>query len=230
MSLTVSLFMCVCLCLCLCLCLAHPLRPVCRSAINESLRERLEFAQRHLGIQFELRDSELATGSGETFRSCVCPAGWEGERCLQRVGADHSPSSIRTRFVPLVDHGTIDARNYGNNELQSYVLRCSATDLNAARVPRLTFSEFSTESCCDRVLVYDSFDSSVVDYNATDHSVSADYSATDNSGYDSELLNASGSRVPSPVTGTAGHVLLVRFFSDYSITSSGFLAAFACIN
>jgi cubilin len=65
---------------------------------------------------------------------------------------------------------------------------------------QLSFSAFSTESCCDRVQVYDGTTTSAT-----------------------RIGNFSGSTLPTSVTST-GNALLVTFTSDFSVTGAGFTA------
>jgi cubilin len=87
------------------------------------------------------------------------------------------------------------ASNYPNNANCSWLIQPA----NGGRV-QLSFSAFSTESCCDRVQVYDGTTTSAT-----------------------RIGNFSGSTLPASVTST-GNALLVTFTSDFSVTGAGFTA------
>jgi PKD repeat protein len=69
----------------------------------------------------------------------------------------------------------------------------------------ITFSQFSTESCCDHLTIYDG-------PNAT---------------YP-QILYASGSSIPSPVTANSGK-MFIRWTSDGSVTSTGWAATWSSV-
>ncbi len=88
--------------------------------------------------------------------------------------------------------------NYQNSENCGFLI-----DINCATSITLSFSSFSTESCCDYLYVYDGPNTS-----------------------SPLLLNAYGSTVPSPVTANSGK-MFIQFYSDGSVTSSGFAASWS---
>ncbi len=92
--------------------------------------------------------------------------------------------------------------NYDNDEDWSVLIQPGAP----SDFIRLTFTEFNTESCCDKVWVYDG--------SSTSSPV---------------LLQASGYSLPSDIV-TTSDVVRVKFLSDYSVTKSGFNINWTAVN
>ena len=90
--------------------------------------------------------------------------------------------------------------NYSNSTNCSFLI-----NPGCATSVTMSFSSFYTESCCDRLRVYD---------------------GTDNTG--TLLLNHGGGSLPSSVTANSGS-MYVQFYSDGSVTGSGFHATWTSV-
>lgn len=93
--------------------------------------------------------------------------------------------------------------NYGNNEAKEYTF-CPST---AGQVVQLNFTSFSTEGCCDFLTIYNG--------NSTAAPIIGTFSGT-------------GS--PGTIASTSSDgCLTIRFTSDGSISSTGWVAALSCV-
>ncbi len=90
--------------------------------------------------------------------------------------------------------------NYNNGSNCSFLI-----EPGCASSVTLSFTNFQTESCCDRIRVYD---------------------GTDNTG--TLLLTQGGNSIPSSVTANSGS-MYVEFYSDGSVTGSGFHATWTSV-
>lgn len=90
--------------------------------------------------------------------------------------------------------------SYQNSENCGFLI-----DLNCASSITLSFSSLQTESCCDYIRVYDGANSS-----------------------GTQLLNASGSVTPAPVTAYSGKMYII-FTTDGSVISNGFTASWTAV-
>jgi Zn-dependent metalloprotease len=89
--------------------------------------------------------------------------------------------------------------SYSDSESCTFLIENCGTSIT------LSFSEFQTESCCDYISVYDGADASGM-----------------------LLMVYGGQTVPSPVTAHSGK-MFINFYSDGSVTGSGFSAAWNSI-
>ncbi|XP_006816955.1 dorsal-ventral patterning tolloid-like protein 1 [Saccoglossus kowalevskii] len=102
------------------------------------------------------------------------------------------------------DTGIINSPNYPNNYPNNQYCYYYITVRDGMSV-QLTFSEFDTEECCDRVIIYDGL--------------------TTSSAHMGTYL---GSTIP-PIIVSSGPDLMVRFYSDSTVTKRGFHAYFNAV-